>query len=665
MSPQVSFATTTLPYPIFAVDFDPYNRGYLVVGGGGGEGRSGVPNQIVRQTAPTTLQPYYVLILPQSVLDISDRSAISTVANIELSREEDSVQSLSNLATKDGLITFAGINSSQAEQEAGRNQHFRAFDIKIPPRKRQKGQDGGELHEARSTLLGKRALFKPSSAATKEKYQRLSRLSQAQRREAGSRRIGAVASGLSKPSEIIIFDATTATPGPADVLARIEPPQDAEAQDLDIAVADWDVFSVAWCTDFDLYEQTMDYDFGGKKVQKTPQGPRRIHQMPFPDTFEDPKSRPRFRCLRFLDAQNVLALVNRANRKGAELRIFHLYPTGPAAMVLLKRLPSHIKQAVSMDVCALDRDSSESRQLVVAVAGQDISIETYTLDYRGGSVTFSPFRSFQSFRNVHQHQMTKICFSPFHSPSRTSDGEGKDVKDGRANEAPRQPGAQYIRLASVSYGNTVVVDTFPLTALSSKDKSSRYVLAHPREAATRRNIYIILVSFVMLIMAYLLQSYLRGSAGSGTGLAGLLPPGARHFLDRPANAAQDLGKQVESSAASIVESAVPSSVPGKQRLQDLLSSHADKTKAVVVRDDPAGTELSVNVHPDREEYLRRDTEAKRWDELHEEEQSLWKQKLIRAGHWVESEGESVLKSLLWSQYAGFVGQAAGEALREL
>ena len=43
----VSFAKATLPYPLFAADFDPYNRGYLVVGGGGGESKTGVPNQIV------------------------------------------------------------------------------------------------------------------------------------------------------------------------------------------------------------------------------------------------------------------------------------------------------------------------------------------------------------------------------------------------------------------------------------------------------------------------------------------------------------------------------------------------------------------------------------------------------------------------------------------
>ena len=45
---DVSYAKHTLDYPVYAADFDPYNRGYLIVAGGGGEGRSGVPNKIVR-----------------------------------------------------------------------------------------------------------------------------------------------------------------------------------------------------------------------------------------------------------------------------------------------------------------------------------------------------------------------------------------------------------------------------------------------------------------------------------------------------------------------------------------------------------------------------------------------------------------------------------------
>lgn len=42
-----SFAKITLSYPVYAAEFDPYGRGYLITGGGGGEGRSGVGNTVV------------------------------------------------------------------------------------------------------------------------------------------------------------------------------------------------------------------------------------------------------------------------------------------------------------------------------------------------------------------------------------------------------------------------------------------------------------------------------------------------------------------------------------------------------------------------------------------------------------------------------------------
>jgi hypothetical protein len=41
-------AKISLSYPLYCADFDPYNFNYLFVGGGGGEGRSGVGNKIVR-----------------------------------------------------------------------------------------------------------------------------------------------------------------------------------------------------------------------------------------------------------------------------------------------------------------------------------------------------------------------------------------------------------------------------------------------------------------------------------------------------------------------------------------------------------------------------------------------------------------------------------------
>lgn len=47
MAPHIHTAKLTLSCPLFAADFDPRDNGRLLVGGGGGEGRSGVGNKIV------------------------------------------------------------------------------------------------------------------------------------------------------------------------------------------------------------------------------------------------------------------------------------------------------------------------------------------------------------------------------------------------------------------------------------------------------------------------------------------------------------------------------------------------------------------------------------------------------------------------------------------
>lgn len=55
MAPNIASAKITLSCPLFAADFDPQNNGFLLVGGGGGEGRSGVGNKIA------SLDPFFVL----------------------------------------------------------------------------------------------------------------------------------------------------------------------------------------------------------------------------------------------------------------------------------------------------------------------------------------------------------------------------------------------------------------------------------------------------------------------------------------------------------------------------------------------------------------------------------------------------------------------------
>lgn len=56
MAPSpIPYAKITLTYPLYAADFDPKNSNFLLVGGGGGEGRSGLGNKIVSKLSCTTI----------------------------------------------------------------------------------------------------------------------------------------------------------------------------------------------------------------------------------------------------------------------------------------------------------------------------------------------------------------------------------------------------------------------------------------------------------------------------------------------------------------------------------------------------------------------------------------------------------------------------------
>jgi hypothetical protein len=624
------------------------------------------------------------------VFDVSNRGTVVPVLDIDLSRTEDSVASLANLATKDGLISLAGINSSTADQKAGKNEHLRAFHIRYPPRKKQKTEEADSKQEGNITILGKRSFFKPSASVKEQTYQRLLRLSPARRQESGNKRIGAIASGLAQEPQIIVFNATAMPPEEGDVIARIDLPVRSEAADMDIIFTDDSEYSLAYCDDYNIHEQTYQIDFASKKIDKRPRGPRRVHQMALPDTLSDMKSRSKFRCLRFLNDFSLLALANKPNKKGAELRLYHLYPTGPAMEVWHKTLPSHIKQAASMDVCLLDADEFGNRQVVIAVAGQDISIEVFTTNYSSSTETFTSLRSYLTMREVHEQGMTQICFEPFESPPRAPDVDPKAGGKGEAmTTALLHPGPQYLRLASVSYANTVVVETFPLQPLEPKDKKSRYVLSHPADESFKFWSYAVIIGTMVVVGAILLQSVLSGGAGSAADLLSFLPPEVQRFLQQPltpsavqpgivptAHQPLTLSSSTPTTVVHTVEvkhataSDEPVVATSTADLREMLAEYhtspeAAETVAVVVSEAADGSGIDVDTHPDKAEYLQENTDAKHWDELEPHAKAYWKRKLIKAGQWAEHEGESVLKGVLWSTYSGFVGQVAGEILREL
>ena len=124
----------------------------------------------------------------QSLLDTSRRNEIQHVVDVNLSSDEDSVTSLAIDRTTDTSITaVAGINSSEAAQNDGINEHCRTILIQR--------EAGGKTE-----ITGKRSFFKPSSATKKESYQRITRIAR-RKGNAGEAQVAAIASGLAPEGE--------------------------------------------------------------------------------------------------------------------------------------------------------------------------------------------------------------------------------------------------------------------------------------------------------------------------------------------------------------------------------------------------------------------------------------------------------------------------------
>jgi prolactin regulatory element-binding protein len=115
----------------------------LVVGGGGGAGRSGVKNKI-------------------SLFDFTSRAPnVEPIAEIDCG-DTDSVNGLANLAIKDGLILYTGINDSEETRLKGTNEHFRSFEVQFPKSKAEK-LDGS------ISFLSKTSLFTPPQSTSGKK----------------------------------------------------------------------------------------------------------------------------------------------------------------------------------------------------------------------------------------------------------------------------------------------------------------------------------------------------------------------------------------------------------------------------------------------------------------------------------------------------------------
>ncbi|KAL9625356.1 MAG: hypothetical protein Q9160_000419 [Pyrenula sp. 1 TL-2023] len=637
MSSLIRSSKITLSYPIFCADFDPQNAGLLIVGGGGGAGRTGVGNCL-------------------TLLNTSRREEISKIVEIDLSKSEDSVSSLAVAQSSDTFLTaYAGINSSEDEQRAKENRHLRSFRIDHPLKINGQVEEKPQEGSGKTTALSQASFFKPSKAAKKETYQRVLRLSPPG--EKSPHRIAAIASSLAEQEEIVIFRAVSA-PQKSDELGRISLGK-TEAADIDIAEAEEDdnnSFQLAYCTDSAVYTVEV-----SNTSAKAVGNPGLIHAVP----QNSRSSKAKLRSLKFITPEHILLLQNKPQRTGAELLILGLNdPDSQGSIVLRKRLHKTTKAALHLDVCHLSKsDSTSSRQTAIAIASQSGSIELLSITYNLSTGHLSKFSSyaFLSPSSVaHPASITSLRFSHFNPPPLPITSTTKP---------------QNIKLASTSIASTVVVHTIPLSPEPPPPNTTpRFILNPSSPISTAQTALSVFNALLVIgIGAFLLQAFteIRGGVPPYLGATDWLSPRMRELIARPYMFSPEGGipRLYPDTLHDLVrQHVIPESQPQDE------SQSATKPKAIIVRQDPSTGNLETEVRPaqeidtvnGQEKIVKADTNGnpstvRKWEDLSADERAGWRTKLKEAGQWAEGQGEAVLKGVFFGELAGLVGGVVGGA----
>lgn len=602
MAPAFPKSEIKLGYPLYAADF-VHDSNKLIVAGGGGAGRNGVNNGIT------------LLDTSQEVVQISGA--------IQLSKDEDSVMSLAAGQRRGsrGTLIFAGINS---EAKKGPNQHLRVFSAEEPSKA--KSVLGPKISE-----LSRSALFTDDST---DVYQRLLRLSQ---QFPGSPQLGACATGLAKNEQIALFDVPTGTsvvPKPRGVLGLTK-----EAIDLDVIQTGENEYQLLYSDGHDIFTLDVTKD-------KTTE-PKHIYTMPTDDSLE---LQPALRNLRYLSTGFAFGVGNLPKSKGSILYGFRLPKPGQegrARIALSVKLPKgfsrdgHAKATGLAVANLLPVPSPGAKQgdaqFVIAVARNDMSISLYTLEHQivGGVDMIANLFPLKGgiLKNVHRNGITGMAFSHF-SPPKTSTSR-----------------IQYLKLASTSVEETVVVHTIQLKKLIDSSapvrrggppRQPRYIVAAKSLGPSITGLVIITAAILVLI-GVLLQGFLE--------VKGLAKPvvGGHYVYPKTWHAVPH--KPLDGSRGGFIAKLLAEK---KLVLGD---------NAVVLSEEPGAAN---DLNPDEPPPLRVDAldadvhgGARTWEDLPPAQRKLWKERLVRSGHWVEGAGETIFKGVLFGELAGAVGAVVG------
>lgn len=502
MAPFIPSAKATLAYPLFACEFDPLDSTRLFVGGGGGAGRSGVPNKIVNTT--TRLHFKLLIYMSKTVLDTSNPADLVETGEVDLSRNEDSVTSIAVAPqTTDSTLVFAGVNSSPQDIADKKNRHFRTFEV------RKSAMGAGEtLHTI--TESSRKTVF---TGLEKDLYQRVTRLS---RPYTGQTQIGAVTTGLAHQSEVIIFDAKGASPR---IIGGWQ--SDKEAVDCDFLQIGKDEYLFAYCDEHDVWlTRVLQHTVATAE-------PQCIYVTPIRGG-----GTPSIKAMRWL-TKDYIALLTNLNGGGVMLDILRLPPpgkSGQSRIIKSTRLPFSVSKSTGFAVVNLTppltpESPQDFSQFVIAVAGHDISITLYKVDLKasGLATQITQPAIFRTLKNVHPIQITSLSFSSFSAPTTVT-----------ANTPP-----QTLKLASTSLSNTVVVHTIPLfpvplSVQRGQSKVPRYVVALPSRFAI--GVSGSTLAFIILVLSAIAMDSLLdiwGGPPSKLGIPKYIPIQWQHKIGKP------------------------------------------------------------------------------------------------------------------------------------
>ncbi|KAF5026277.1 hypothetical protein F66182_1627 [Fusarium sp. NRRL 66182] len=595
MAPPFPRSSIELDYPLYAVDFDPEDSTRVVVGGGGGAGRSGVGNKI-------------------TVLESVSQQELRTAGEINLSRDEDSVMSLAVGPHKgNSTYLYAGVNSSPDSIAKGKNEHLRTLSVH---QSRSRASVGTKTPDANVTEVSRTSLFQNPDADT---YQRLLRI-------AGT--TGAVATAMGKEPQLAIFEASGAAAKLRGILEL-----EKEAEDLDIVQTGEKEFQVAYCFKYELYLVNID--------AKETSEPQLVYTMP-----DDHGERPVFRAIRYMSPNFLVAASNLPKRSGVVVQAYRLPKAGQkdARLSINARIPRKIS-ATALALANLSPPASPTAplgdtQFIIAVAGHDSSISLYTVDHStGGSVDLlSKLWHMSTLKEVHgTDNITGVAFSRFVTPKTTA----------------RQ---QFIKLASTSLQKTVAVHSIPLKKHLDKSprnrnappRPARYVTAIQSRGISSRPLAITMAVFV-LIIALVGQTILELNGINRPILqAHKFFPSWYGTLRSPGH--PPAGLLNDEFLAKLAGRDVVKTATG----ETLVVYEGDVTPATAGGEDGQVPELKLDVHEPSVHGP-----GKTWEELGEEQKKAWKARLREAGAWTQGMGESVFKGILFGEIAGAVGRAVG------